>query len=91
MVDYRLLGAHIRRVRKERGMTQAQLADAVQVSASFLGHIERGSRVLSVNTLVSLARCLGISLDELLAPARLPWMGGHGRPPLKTECADQAQ
>ena len=47
-------------------MTQKQLADARHVSCSLIGHIERGSRKPSLETLVSLCKVLNIPVDDLL-------------------------
>lgn len=56
----------MRRYRHERKLTQEQLAEAADISASFLGHIERGSRVLSVDTLLRLCTALRVTPNELL-------------------------
>lgn len=37
------------------------------ISSSFLGHIEKGTRVPSLKTIFHLSRVLGISVDELIA------------------------
>lgn len=47
-------------------MTQAQLAEKVGISLSFLGHIERGTRIASVETLLRISIALKMSLDLLL-------------------------
>lgn len=47
-------------------MTQDQLSEKAGISLSFLGHIERGSRKSSLETLVSLANALEVSADYLL-------------------------
>lgn len=65
-MDYTRLGNRIRAQRKLSGMTQEELASAIGVSCSFIGHIERGSRKLSVETLVSICNALQISSDLLL-------------------------
>ena len=65
-MDYVALGKRVRTQRKLQDMTQEELADAINVSTSFIGHIERGTRKLSVETLVSLADALKISCDMLL-------------------------
>ena len=65
-MDYEALGKRIRTQRKLLDMTQEELAAAIDVSTSFIGHIERGTRKLSVETLVSLANALRISCDQLL-------------------------
>lgn len=65
-MDYEALGKRIRTHRKLADMTQEELAQAVGVSCSFVGHIERGSRKLSVDTLVRISETLNISCDSLL-------------------------
>ena len=65
-MDYEALGKRIRTHRKLKNMTQEELAQAAGVSCSFIGHIERGSRKLSVDTLVKIAEILQISCDSLL-------------------------
>lgn len=66
-MDYIALGWRIRFFRKKRGLTQEQLAERVGVSSSFLGHIERGSRAASLETLMRLCRALEITPNDLLA------------------------
>ena len=66
-MDYESLGMRIRRARKAAGMTQADLAEKLGISTSFLGHIERGTRKASLDTLVKMANELGVSLDSLAA------------------------
>lgn len=65
-MDYTAMGHRIRAARKSRGMTQAEMAEKIGVSASFYGHIERGSRVASLETTAKLCTCLHISADYLL-------------------------
>lgn len=66
MIDYTGLGKRIRSGRKAIRLTQEALAEKVGISLSFLGHIERGSRKASIDTLVGLANVLDLSLDDLL-------------------------
>ena len=65
-MDYSSLGALIRRERSLRSWTQEQLAEKANISLSFLGHIERGTRKASLETLVALANVLDVSIDDLL-------------------------
>ena len=65
-MDYVALGMRIRKQRKLMQMTQDQLSEKAGISLSFLGHIERGSRKSSLETLVSLANALEVSADYLL-------------------------
>ena len=65
-MNYEALGKRIRAQRKIARMTQEELAEQAGISISFLGHIERGTRKASLETLVALANALKISTDILL-------------------------
>lgn len=65
-IDYKALGSRIRSARKESHMTQEQLAEACALSDAHIGHIERGTRIPSLETLVRLSEVLCVSLDWLL-------------------------
>lgn len=65
-MDYRSLGNRIRQERININMTQEALAEKANISPSFMGQIERGDRKLSLETLVSISKVLGISLDYLV-------------------------
>lgn len=65
-MDYAALGRRVRERRRERRITQEQLAELAGISTQFAGHIERGTRVLSVETLFRLCAALGVSADYLM-------------------------
>ena len=65
-IDYKLVGAKIKDKRKALGYSQEALAELCNISTSYLGHIERGSRRLSMDIAVKLAHYLNVSLDYLL-------------------------
>lgn len=65
-MDYVDLGKRVRARRTALNWTQEHLAQEIGVSTSFIGHIERGSRKASIDTLVMLANAMQISTDELL-------------------------
>ena len=48
-------------------LTQAQLAEALDISDTYMGAIERGERSLTLDTLVRLVNRLGVTVDYLLA------------------------
>ena len=66
-MDYKRLGTRIREERKRLNLTQAQLAEDVDISDTYMGAIERGERSLTLDTLVSLVNRLGVTVDYLLA------------------------
>lgn len=60
------LGKRIREERKKSNLTQAQLAELINVSTTYVGFIERGERSITLDKLVNIATALGISVDYLL-------------------------
>jgi transcriptional regulator with XRE-family HTH domain len=62
---FRALGAHIEELRKEQGMTQAELARALGVSQQTVFAYELGDRRVSVLMLIKLARIFETSVEEL--------------------------
>ena len=68
-MDYKRLGERIREERLRLHLTQAQLAEAVDISDTYMGSIERGDRSLTLDTLVRLVNRLGVTVDYLLADA----------------------
>jgi transcriptional regulator with XRE-family HTH domain len=77
-IDYKALGERIRAERKRQGLTQEKLAEMAEISESFMGHIERGGRTLSIETLAKLANVLNMSIEYIVCgehnyqPALLP-------------------
>lgn len=65
-MDYAQLGKRVRIRRHVLGMTQEVLAEKIGVCTSFVGHIERGTRKLSVETLFGLCKALDVSADWLM-------------------------
>ena len=65
-MDYIKLGSRIREYRKKLHWTQEQLSEIAGISLSFLGHIERGSRKASLETIVAICNALNVSPQYLL-------------------------
>lgn len=61
-----MLGARIAALRREAGLSQAQLASRLGISPSTMGMYEQGRREPSANTLIALSRELNVSVDYLL-------------------------
>ena len=59
------LGKRIKQLRVMRDMTQEQLAEASNVSISFLGNVERGSKNPTVETIYKIANALDVTMSEL--------------------------
>ena len=52
--------------RKFRGLTQADLAQKIDISVPYLSQLESGKRKGSVDVLAAIAKALKVSLEELL-------------------------
>lgn len=65
-IDYIALGARIRDARRAKGLTQERLGELCSLSTAYIGHLERGTRVASLETLARLSRVLHVSMDYLL-------------------------
>ncbi|MFJ8660229.1 helix-turn-helix domain-containing protein [Streptomyces sp. NPDC093795] len=64
------VGPRLRRVRRDRGVTLAELSAATGISVSTLSRLESGQRRPSLELLLPLARAHQVPLDELVgAPA----------------------
>ena len=60
------IGERVRRARMEKGMTQAQLARSLCVSAPFVSNIEQGKQTMNAVTLRNICRTLDVSADWIL-------------------------
>ena len=60
------MGARIAALRREAGMSQAQLAERLRVSPSAVGMYEQGRREPSADMLVELAAVFSVSVDYIL-------------------------
>lgn len=61
-----MMGARIAALRRRSGLSQAELAQLLQCSASAVGMYEQGRREPASDTLVRLAEVFGVSTDYLL-------------------------
>jgi transcriptional regulator with XRE-family HTH domain len=66
------IGARIREIRLERGMRQAELADAGGISAGYVSSVERGVVSITYATLVRIAEALGVDPILLLVSSEDP-------------------
>ena len=63
---FRALGAHISVLRKEQGITQAELARTLGVSQQTVFAYELGDRRVSVLMLIKLAKIFGVPVEDLM-------------------------
>lgn len=67
-MDYILLklGKRIRELRKDKGLSQSQLAELAGLNDKYLGEVERGSNNISIKNLGQIAAALEVETFELL-------------------------
>lgn len=70
----RELGARLRALRHERGLSQEELAEQADLHRNYVGSIERGERDVGISSLHRLVTALGLSLREFFEPFQR-----HGR------------
>jgi len=69
------MGAHLKTLREQRGLTQAALAQALKVSPSYLNQIENNQRPLTVNVLLRLQAAFGIDLQQFSEDSQARQLG----------------
>lgn len=60
------LGEKIRETRKERGLTQEELAFKANLHRTYIGMIERAEKNLTITNLYKIAKALEVSTSYLL-------------------------
>ena len=71
-MDAKKLGQFIAEIRKEKGVTQAELASMLHVTDKAVSKWERGLGLPDINSIEPLANALGISVAEVMKAERIP-------------------
>ncbi|EJL32222.1 putative transcriptional regulator [Caulobacter sp. AP07] len=61
-----IFGSNVRRLRKERGLSQEALADEVGLAVTYVGQIERGQRNPTLDVVERFAEVFGVDPLEML-------------------------
>lgn len=62
----KLLGFNIKKVRKNKGISQEQLALLTSIDRSYIGRIERGEVSITIEKLYAIAKTLEVDPQSLL-------------------------
>ena len=62
-----ILGETIRSHRKNMEMSQEKLAEKANLHHNYIGELERGEKAASIDTLVKIAKALGVKVRDLVA------------------------
>jgi transcriptional regulator with XRE-family HTH domain len=65
-MNLKQIGTNIKTYRKEKKMTQAQLAELAQISVIHVSHIENGTVAMSLETMLSICRALNTTPNDIL-------------------------
>ena len=60
------LGDNIRRIRLEKGMTQGDLCQKLDVDRAYMSNIESGKKNPTLSTIERIANSLDISIEDLM-------------------------
>lgn len=72
-IDAKIVGAKLRQARLEEGLTQAAVAERLQVSAAYVQKLEAGKANPTLGQLATVASALDRSLNvEFGVPAKAP-------------------
>jgi predicted transcriptional regulator/transcriptional regulator with XRE-family HTH domain len=61
------LGSRLKRLRRDRGLNQSAMATALGISASYLNHLERNQRPVTVGILLRLAEAFDLDIKAFAA------------------------
>jgi len=59
------LGKKVQKLRKQKGLTQEDLAHELGISRVYMGYIEQGRESPSLKLLMKMARKFGVSVEDL--------------------------
>ena len=65
-MDKLTLGKKLRQIRQEKGYTQQTLAEKAGIGNVYLGEIERGLKMPSLNSFIRIIEALDVSADSIL-------------------------
>lgn len=64
------IGAIVRKLRTEQGLTQQAIADEIGSSFSFVGRVERGESNITIETIIKISNALNIEFFEFMSLGR---------------------
>ena len=67
-----LIGKRIQTRRKQKGYTQEQLSEMMNVSIQMISNLERGNKAIRIDNLIKLSQILDVSCDYILTGQETP-------------------
>lgn len=66
-IDCADIGSRIKFHRREKHLTQEQLAEKTELSHVYISYLERGERMPRLDAIINIANALNVSADDLLS------------------------
>lgn len=66
-LDFKIIGSRIQKIRTDKKMTQADLAELIDTNQKHLSRIEGGYHRCTLDLMVAIAKALDVSIDYLVA------------------------
>lgn len=66
-MDYRSVGSNLRKIRVQNKLRQEDVAERANLSVNYVGAVERGERLPSLETFIALLNATGASADIILS------------------------
>ncbi len=82
------LNQKLQELRKQRGLTQEELAESLYVSRTAISKWESGRGYPSIDSLKAIAKFFGVTVDELLSGSELLTVAEEDRKQMKTHFRD---
>lgn len=60
------VGLNVQRLRRDKGLSQEELAERADMHQTYLSGVERGVRNASILVLARIAKALGVDVEELV-------------------------
>ena len=65
-MDYRTIGLNLRKIRVQNKLRQEDVAEKANLSVNYIGAVERGERIPSLEPFVAILNAIGSSADVVL-------------------------
>lgn len=66
VLDFKIIGIRVKESRLQKRMSQAVLAERIDMSVTYISHIETAKKQASLETLVRIADVLGVTVNAFL-------------------------
>ena len=80
-----MIGVRLKKIRKEKGLSQKTLAELLETSSGYISEIEQGKTTPGGKFFHSLNRALLVSIDWLLTGEGSPYLDKEENPPVKNQ------